>query len=108
MGRFRSGGNPDGNQSDIVRALRKVPGVSVAITSGVAGGFPDIAVGYRSRTFLFEIKDPAKPVSGRKLTEAEEIFHSAWAGHVRIALTVDDILKEIGLNGNRTAQGKPG
>lgn len=106
MGRFRGGGNPDRNQPTIVAGLRQIPGVSVAITSGVADGFPDIAVGYRGRTYLFEIKDPAKVPSARRLTEKEEAFHSVWRGHVGIALTLDQILEHIGLNGNRTAPGE--
>lgn len=103
MGRFRGGGNPDRNQGALVESLRQIPGVTVAITSGVGGGFPDLVVGYRNRNFAFEIKDPAKPPSARKLTEQEESFHSAWTGQVGIALTVDEILEQIGLNGNRTA-----
>lgn len=84
----------DANQPQIVQGLRKC-GYSVAITSGVGGGFPDIVVGARGRSLLFEIKDPDQSASGRKLTEDERQFHMTWMGQIAIIETLEDALKII-------------
>ena len=86
----------DRNQPDIVRALRSLPGISVAVTSAVGDGFPDIVVGYKGKSFLFEIKDPEQPPAKRRLTQDELVFHERWQGHIDVALTDLDILRQIG------------
>lgn len=86
----------DANQKEIVEAIRKT-GASVHITSGVADGFPDLVVGFRGRNFLFEVKDPSKPLSQRRLTQDQIIFHKLWYGQVCIVHTAEDALKEMGL-----------
>lgn len=85
----------DDNQPAIVSALRQV-GATVLVLSMVGSGCPDIAVGYRGITYLFEIKDGAKPASKRKLTGDEQIWHDNWRGHVAIVENVDDALTQIG------------
>ncbi len=93
------------NQTPLVKTLRKIPRLSVAITSGVGDGFPDLAVGYRGTTYLFEVKNkmhyrdgkPRREQSAGKLTPSEERFHSEWSGHAAVVETVDDVLREIGL-----------
>ena len=89
-------GRIDANQPYIVALLRKVPGVTVAVTSDLGKGFPDIAVGYEGGTFLFEIKDPDQPPSKRRLTPAEEKWHESWTGHVLTVTTFVAILETIG------------
>lgn len=86
----------DANQPGIVCELRQVPGVTVAVTSAAGDGFPDLVVGFRSRSYLIEIKDPAKSPSRRKLTPAQEQFHAEWRGQVDVAETTNDVLKIIG------------
>lgn len=85
----------DTNQPEIVQALRDV-GASVAITSMVGAGFPDIVVGYRDHNYLIEIKDGSKPPSRRKLTKDEQAFFDTWRGTVYIAKDVDEALEIIG------------
>ncbi len=85
----------DANQPGIVAALRKLPGVTAHPTAALGRGFPDVAVGYAGRSYLFELKDPSKPPSARKLTPDEEAFHTTWTGHVEVALTWQDIAKAI-------------
>lgn len=85
----------DSNQADLVKQIRKIPGVSVALTHTVGNGFPDAAVGFRGRTYLIEIKDPEKFKSQRKLTPEEISFHNAWTGHVRIIEKLDDIIEML-------------
>jgi hypothetical protein len=72
-------GRTDANQARIVAALRKL-GASVAITSQVGNGLPDLIVGYQGRTVLLEVKDGDKPPSGQKLTDAEAYFLANWRG----------------------------
>jgi hypothetical protein len=84
----------DGNQRAFVQGLRDA-GCTVAVTSSLGEGFPDVTVGLRMRTFLFELKDPAKPPSARKLTPAEQKWHDGWRGHVAVVTTVEEALEII-------------
>lgn len=84
----------DGNQKELVKQLRAI-GCSVAVTSQLGKGFPDIVVGYRGVNYLCEIKDPAKPPSNRKLTEAEDKFSVEWRGQYCIIESLEDFLKEV-------------
>lgn len=91
MGRAK---RTDGNQKVMVESLRKC-GFTVAITSGLGEGFPDLVVGKKGRTRLVEVKDPAKPPSARKLTPDEQAFHERWPDKIIIALTVEDVLNQF-------------
>lgn len=69
----------DANQAGIVAALRKA-GASVAVTSHLGHGFPDLVVGYvdeegMGQTILMEIKAGADA-----LTAEEARWHLAWRG----------------------------
>lgn len=82
----------DGNQEEIVACLRRL-GISVdPLLARIGQGRPDIAVGYRGGTYLYEIKLP-----GADLTPDEREWWSKWGGHVRIARGVEDILRDLGL-----------
>jgi hypothetical protein len=85
----------DANQNEVVKSLRKIPGVSVAITSAMGKGYPDLNVGYKGITYLFELKDGNKTASQKKLTEDELQWHSKWTGHVAVVECVDDIIEII-------------
>lgn len=84
-------GRVDANQNEIVAAFRRL-GCTVAITSNVRGGFPDIVVGIDSLNLLVEIKDGDKPKSARKLTADEQKFHDNWKGQVIIVESVEDVV----------------
>ncbi len=85
----------DANQNEIVQALRDV-GASVAITSAMGKGFPDIVAGYRGINYLIEIKDGSKSPSKRRLTPDEQEFHDLWRGAAIVVNDVDEALKAIG------------
>lgn len=91
---MRRAARTDANHREIVDALRKV-GASVADTSGVGGGFPDLVVGVRGITFLLEVKDGSKPPSARKLTEDQAEFARMWRGHWVCVSSVDEAIKEV-------------
>lgn len=68
-------GRTDANQREIVEALR-ARGVSVAITSNVGNGFPDLVCAWQGRTVLIECKRSEK----EKLTPDQVRFFQAWRG----------------------------
>ena len=74
----RTASRVDGNQASIVRALRAV-GASVLHVHQLKNCF-DLLVGYRGRTHIIEVKDPAQPPSARKLTPGEAKFREEWRG----------------------------
>ena len=85
----------DHNQSEIVSLLRDIPGCSVE------PGHDDILVGYRGRTFWFEIKiqdcvsNRTGKVKESSKKESQKKLEKEWTGHYRIVSTFDEILKEI-------------
>ena len=85
----------DANQTEVVAALRAA-GASVQHLHNVAGGCPDIAVGFRGATYLLEIKDGSLPPSGQKLTPAQEVWHRDWCGHAAIVNSPEAALAAIG------------
>ena len=81
----------DANQTAIVRDLSKL-GFSVAITSMVGNGFPDLVIAKANKTAVVEIKDGTKPPSQRKLTPDEIKFMDSWRGLYIKAVDIDTIL----------------
>ena len=88
----------DANQSEIVFALRGV-GATVQHLHAVGKGCPDLLVGYRNQNILMEVKDGAKPPSGRKLTPDQVEWHGSWRGTVCVVKSVDEALGVIGCGG---------
>lgn len=94
----------DSNQTRVVAALRRA-GLSVAVTSSLGNGFPDLVVaGYSiheknpgNKTIVVELKNPDMPPSGQKLTPDEIKFMDEWCGEYLKTNNVDDILKSFGL-----------
>lgn len=87
----------DNNQKKLVEQIRRIPGTSVAHTHMIGEGFPDLVCGFRGRTFLLEVKDPAQPPSKRRLTEDEKKFHEEWTGQIDVVETIDDVLRILEL-----------
>lgn len=93
----------DDAQQGIVDALNAIPGVTVAL------GHDDILVGYRHRTYWFELKSPhqiskrtGKPYKGRIKPSQEKLLET-WQGQYDVVSTVDEILKIIGIDANASA-----
>ena len=74
----RTAARVDANQPEIVKALRGI-GATILHTHQLKNCF-DLLVGYRGKTYLMEIKDPAQPPSKRELTEGEAKFRETWRG----------------------------
>ena len=88
----------DSNQNSIVKSLRKIPGVTVAITSALGKGFPDLLVAYKGTNYLIELKDGNKVKSQQKLTPDETEWHNKWTGHVIVCNCIEDVLKVLSIN----------
>ena len=85
----------DSNQCAIVKALRKA-GFSVAITSSLGQGFPDLVIALprpnlEPYTALAEIKDGSKPLSAQKLTPDEIKFRDNWSGNYHIIRSEEEV-----------------
>ena len=93
---MRRAARVDGNQVEIVMALRQI-GASVAPCHAVGQGFPDLCVGWNGNTYLLEVKDPTKPVRDQRLTPSQVKFHESWRGHVAVVRNVKEALDAIGI-----------
>ena len=85
----------DSNHAEIIKALRKIPNLSVFSTHEVGKGFPDIVIGYKGINYLIEIKDGKKSPSQRKLTDVELDFHLSWNGQIDTIKNLDELLQII-------------
>jgi hypothetical protein len=89
---MRRAARTDVNQTQLVKALRQM-GATVAITSSLGKGFPDLTIGYKGLNILIEVKDGTKPPSHQKLTPDETEFHSTWRGNVVTINSIDGAIK---------------
>ena len=87
MSMYRRDYNTDANQKDIVKALRKVPGVTVKT------GMDDILVGCKGVNYWYEIKVSEKAAKQK----AQIDLVDSWAGKYRIVWTVEQILDDLGI-----------
>lgn len=95
----------DRNHSEIARAMERVGGY-VIDCSHVGSGFPDFIVAFRGRWTLIEVKDGEKPLSRRKLTPDQVIFHAeamAKGCKVHVVENVEQAVKLLGSIGTRIA-----
>lgn len=79
----------DGNQADIVAALRAV-GATVQPLHTVGKGCPDLLVGYRGVNHLLEVKN------GSDVTDDQRQWIGTWCGMVTVVHSVDQALQSIG------------
>jgi hypothetical protein len=70
-------------------------GCSVADTSQLGNGFPDMVVGLCGINVLVEVKDGDKSPSKQKLTEDEFKFFQNWRGWVAVVRDDKDALNII-------------
>lgn len=85
----------DRNQNEIVKALRKIQGVTVELDHD------DMLVGHKGRTYWFELKDEtavSKKTGQVKESEKKDSqikLEAEWAGHYEIVWNLDQILARI-------------
>ncbi|RLI49791.1 hypothetical protein DRO61_04650 [Candidatus Bathyarchaeota archaeon] len=99
MSKHRQAARIDANEKEIVKALRKIPNVTVQ------QGHDDLLCGYKGVTYWFEIKDPDKVFNkdgGFKkgaIKPSQEKLLENWTGHYQIVWELDQILKAMGICG---------
>ena len=87
----------DNNQVSIVKVLRKIPGVTVEV------GHNDLLLGYKGKTYWFEIKNSncVSPKTGEiqpsKIKDSQYKLLRDWRGHYSIVWKLEQILNQIGL-----------
>jgi hypothetical protein len=90
---MRRYGKRDGNQTEIINALR-FRGCSVLDMADLGNGRPDLLVGYRHRVNrLIEVKMP-----GEDCTPDQKDWFSSWKGEsVMIVQSIDEALLIMGI-----------
>ncbi len=97
MTKHRMKAKVDDNQGDIVDELRKIPGATVEV------GHDDILVGYRGKTYWYEIKNPdavskkTGEILESEIQDSQKKLRAEWAGHYRIVSSLDEILRDLGI-----------
>jgi len=88
----------DDNQKEIVKQLRKIPGVSVELDHD------DALVGYKGKTFWYEIKNPKTAFSKKTgellqsaLKDDQKRILDTFTGHYLIVSTLEEILCDLGI-----------
>ena len=76
----------DGNQKDIVAALKKI-GCSVL----VIGTPVDLLIGYEAKNLLIECKIPGE----KPRTKKQKDFLASWKGQVRIVESPEEAIKLV-------------
>lgn len=83
---MRRSAKVDGNQAEIVAALRKV-GCSVVSLATIGKGCPDLLVGHKGKNLLLEVKRGAG-----KLNDQQKEFRDAWEGDLCVVRSAEEAL----------------
>ena len=97
MKHLRKAARQDSNQKEIVNFLRDIPGVTVELNHN------DFLLGYKSRTYWFELKNPERKLKDGTIKESairpEQIrLQQNFTGHYKVVSSIKEILDEIGIN----------
>ena len=76
---MKYGAKKDANHHEVVDALRKA-GASIVDMSHVGKGFPDLIVGFQSKTILMEIKNPKTSYGKKGLNKNQVKWKEQWLG----------------------------
>jgi hypothetical protein len=102
MNKYRIDAKVDSNQTEIVKALEKIPNLSVEV------GHDDILIGYRGKTYWIEVKSPEeiskrtgnpfkRTRKGSGTYQKQQKLKANWKGHYAICVDLGQILREIGI-----------
>lgn len=101
MTKHRIKARTDRNELSIVKAIEKIPGVTVS------RGHDDLLIGHQGRTFWIEVKDPNRVLNKNGTMHPKHVKDSqvdllqGWTGHYAICWTLDDVLDVIGIAKNQ-------
>jgi hypothetical protein len=85
----------DNNQREIVRDLRKIPGITVAV------GHDDILVGHKGKNYWFEcnshenVSKATGKVRESSIKTSQLHLQDTWAGHYAIVWNIEQILEAL-------------
>jgi Holliday junction resolvase len=88
---MRKRAKKDLNQDEVVSVFRHL-GFSVAVTSALGNGFPDIVIAKLGHSYLVEIKNGKLCPSARVLTEDEKKFHAEWKAEIFIVESAEQAI----------------
>ena len=94
MSKHRQAARIDDNQSEIIKQVK-------AMGATVQTGMDDVLVGFRGRTYWFEVKNPArvfkKDGTFKKgaIKDSQIKLAAEWKGHYQIVSNIDEIIKAI-------------
>lgn len=92
MAKYRRAAKVDSNQKEIVAQLRDIPGLSVQT------GMDDLLVGFRGRTYWFEIKSVTGAngeVQPSAIKPSQRALVNSWRGHYAIVSSIEQMLNDI-------------
>lgn len=78
----------DANQASIVSRLREIPGLTVVT------GYDDIIVGWRGRSYWYEIKRHHRR---HQLKDSQKKLLDSFTGHYKVVCSAEEILCDIGI-----------
>lgn len=88
---MRRAARVDANQSEIVKAFRRL-GCTVQSLATIGAGCPDLLIGIpTNRVVLVEVKDGDKA----KLTPDQEVWHANWATPVHIVRHLGEVISLV-------------
>lgn len=96
MSKYRQAARVDENQCHIVSMLR-------SMGATVQTGMDDLLVGYKGRTFWFEVKDPDKTLKqdgeykAGAIKPSQKKLLNEWEGHYQVVHSFEQIVEAISL-----------
>lgn len=90
---MRRAAKVDDSQPRIVRAMRAV-GATVISLAGLGDKAPDLLVGFRHQTYLFEVKTPGREMHHRQHAIEQAEWRAKWpGGPVHVVSTPEQALR---------------
>ena len=97
MTKHRTAARVDDNQTQIVKELRQIPGITVQ------PGHDDILVGHKGKTYWFEVKNENQvssktgDIRPSAIKDSQIKLLGTWQGHYKIVWNLNQILLDLGL-----------
>lgn len=98
MSKNRYAAKIDKNQPDIVKALRKINGVTVQLA------MDDILIGYKGTNYWIELKEPETiskktgKINESAIKDSQKKLRIEWKGQYSIVTSLNEILIIMGIN----------
>ena len=97
MHRRGPGGRTDLTQTPIVQGLRGI-GVTVAITSDVGDGFPDLVTSSRGRIYMMDCKSGSSRDPEKVMTDDQKAFMRKWNAPMYLVWSLAGAMFALGIS----------